>query len=196
MYFINDNDIAEFHNLYKRAEEAIKVVENIDKDEGLPISLINELRYAGRHLIDSLYSNDQVIATNNFSEAKIHARRAFCDAKEITMIFLLKQIMNFMEDYKDSPITDVVPDFVDRMKRIKKAQKFLQVINRDKIITDLAYTTVMDDFIQDLEETNNTLDLARPELDKELKKYFWEFSIIAGTLILTFVGVIIAIIKY
>ena len=73
-----DSLIEEIQTLYLSAENKIKHLEVVSREMCVPS--INELRYAGNHLLKALtsYSNDA--KNEHLSKAKSHCKRAIYDA--------------------------------------------------------------------------------------------------------------------
>ncbi len=111
---MQNNKYKELHDLFALAEKKIKRVEQINH-EGLSIPSVNQLRYAGRHCLDSLVSDDEEVE-NNIYEAKDHCKRAIYDAMEIGIVTILEKIQIFNKDYKYITITDVLPDYISTLR--------------------------------------------------------------------------------
>jgi hypothetical protein len=194
MYSITAEDSREIHDLYASAEEAIKFVETIDIENGLPTNLVNELRYAGRHIVNAMICDDPISGKKNVEEAKLHIKRAHSDSNEIALIFMLKMTLKYIDDFKEDNITDILPDYIQIIKRTKAAQKTLAEYNREKFFTDKTYKKNVEDTLKTLWETYQTMDIARPLIIKKLEKEERNLKIIIITGIITGIGVIAAII--
>lgn len=77
-------------NLYEEAENALKRYERISLSNLAPA--LNELRYAGHHLLEADSAFDEADRDKHLIRAKAHCERAKFDAKEATIISLLECI--------------------------------------------------------------------------------------------------------
>jgi hypothetical protein len=66
--------IEEVANAFSRAEEEIKKVEDLAGEVAIPA--INELRYAGYHVLQALSGNSSEDQDEQFRRAKRHCERA------------------------------------------------------------------------------------------------------------------------
>ena len=71
--------------LYEEAEEALKRYERISLANLAPA--LNELRYAGHHLLEADGAGNEADKSQQLTRAKAHCERARYDAKEATMVF-------------------------------------------------------------------------------------------------------------
>ena len=60
---------------YKKAEDTIHSL-GIETDEGIDTAAVNELRYAGRHLLDGLNTQDSDELDKQLRRAEDHCERA------------------------------------------------------------------------------------------------------------------------
>ena len=74
--------------IYEEAEAALKRYERISLSNLAPA--LNELRYAGHHLLEASGASDEEEAARHLTRAKAHCERAKFDAKEATIISLLE----------------------------------------------------------------------------------------------------------
>lgn len=74
--------------LYEEAEEALKRYERISLANLAPA--LNELRYAGHHLLEADDAGNETGKLQHLTRAKAHCERARYDAKEATIISLLE----------------------------------------------------------------------------------------------------------
>ena len=95
-------------NLYGTAEGFIKEVEVCRAS--VPIAAINELRYAGHHLVKGLADEDEKRFHEELDKASDHCNRSMYEASEAGIAYLLDLIKIFEDDYDDVPIIEIVPD--------------------------------------------------------------------------------------
>jgi len=77
-------------SLYDEAEKALKLYERVTLSNLAPA--LNELRYAGHHLLEALNATDDEAREMHENRAIGHCERAKFDAKEATVISLLECI--------------------------------------------------------------------------------------------------------
>lgn len=81
----------------------------------LPFGAINELRYAGHHLLRGLAAQESGSAEKaeqEFQDAEDHCNRAMYEASEAGIGYLCRLYRIFEEDYKDLSLTETIPEYV------------------------------------------------------------------------------------
>ena len=99
-------DISEIWALYKEAEEETTKVSYLY--DSLYCVPINQLRYAGRHLLDALSGRfDQTSSrSEELLRCKRHCQRAIYDAHDMRVSVLLRRI----DDFKHDNTTEIQSD--------------------------------------------------------------------------------------
>jgi hypothetical protein len=156
--------IEEVANAFSRAEEEIKKVEDLAGEVAIPA--INELRYAGYHVLQALSGNSED-QDEQFRRAKRHCERAQYDASDMGVVYLLEKIKIFVDDYKDIAITDVLPDYVGMRSKLeeindRRADALKNSDNRNGF-----YESAAGD-LGELSDIALNFDLAREELNKKI----------------------------
>ena len=82
--------INEVRSCYAKAENELKRYERITLTNLAPA--INQLRYAGHHLLKATNEKDERLRDLNVMAAKRHSERALCDVREATVMFLLDEL--------------------------------------------------------------------------------------------------------
>ena len=77
---------------FRKAEATLKVQELELFDRGLLMPAVNQLRYAGSHLIRTLDSSDQSKIESNLRQAIAHCQRATFDSLEVQVRYYLEHI--------------------------------------------------------------------------------------------------------
>ena len=72
--------LADVRRLYAEAEFAIKRYERIALED--QIAAVNELRYAGHHILEAESEEDETKRLDHLTSARNHCRRAVQDAKD------------------------------------------------------------------------------------------------------------------
>jgi len=73
---------------------------------------------------------------NNIYEAKDHCKRAIYDAMEIGIVYLLNRIRIFIEDYKYVTINNIIPDYINKLRRINEIKSYIPNTSRQEIGED------------------------------------------------------------
>lgn len=190
----------EIFDLFSRAEQTIKLVENLG--EGLTFPAVNQLRYAGQHLLKSDCADNENSKEEHLKKAKYHCQRAIYDASEIGVIHYLEEIRIFQDDYKQVVVTDIVLNYSDTLKKAKKAREFIlknhnkkanNESNEDINKMDSEYEECAK-LLKELEEFVDSLTIMRPELNKKIELNRRIAFIAVVGLILAILGLIVAII--
>ena len=122
------NDLCELSNV---AEVDLKNVGRI-KDV-LIVTGVNQLRYAGQHLVRALTSQDQERIPANLDAATRHAQRAIYDINDSAVQFYLVRIDQLRE--KQFPRVDfaaTIPNYGDLVETIRRARASLEVTEQSQ----------------------------------------------------------------
>ncbi|MDL2269251.1 hypothetical protein LJC71_08875 [Desulfosarcina sp. OttesenSCG-928-A07] len=190
------NPHAEIDQLFKLAEEKIKLVENLD---GLPFPAVNQLRYVAFHLLRAEFAPDEKHRESELRKAKNHCQRAIYDASEIGIMHYLNEFALFQNDYRTTTITDVVPDYLEHRRLANEARNFAASITR-KSISD--HCENQDDqyqksgeYFEALRKNNEILQEARPELGKKIQRNRRYFLFAITGLTVAILTLIVTILK-
>lgn len=99
--------LEEIRNLYQDAERRIKEIEVFQEE--LPLPAINELRYAGHHLLRAEEAGAQDASDAELDKARNHCLRAIYDAEELRALSALSQFRAFNEDYRLVAVSESIP---------------------------------------------------------------------------------------
>ncbi|MGN0846596.1 MAG: hypothetical protein ACI4RA_04335, partial [Kiritimatiellia bacterium] len=115
----------ELRKRFSEAEEAIKRYERIGLDN--LVSAVNELRYAGDHLLVADTTEDADVRETALLRAERHCIRARYDAIESTIITLLEQIAAVRQSGLSSEeLSTVLPDWKECLLKAVAAQKAIE----------------------------------------------------------------------
>ena len=145
--------------LFDEAELALKKYERI----GLNTlsSVLNELRYAGQHLIAAEASGEEKVIDEHLYKAERHCVRAKYDAKESTILALLKWIAHYRElGLTTSELEKFVPDWRELLRKAEAARKTLEEAGHAKDED----SDSLDSTIVGLLEARERLIRAEPEI--------------------------------
>jgi hypothetical protein len=157
------------------------------EEAGIPA--INEMRYAGYHLIAALGDDGSLVSASELTKAKNHANRACYEAGEAGILCALDVISIFKYDYRSISVSPVVPTYSQILIDADAANARVSAEREhgdDRIVDH-------DDFIEKfklLKEHCKTLESAREELNKlerkerrEGRRFIIGTAIAVGTLI-------------
>ena len=163
-------DIDLFQDLQKRfadAENFIKEVELCGPE--LPFPAINELRYAGHHLLKALVISDQDEFRKELGEVEDHCHRAMYEASEAGIMYFIRLLKQFDRDYKDVVVSNTIPSVLEIRKLGAQAAAKLSGgrLNRK---TPTAQVQEYMEMFRELKDGVEILEANRDELNKVKKK--------------------------
>jgi len=160
-------DVAsELVTLFKRAESQIKTLELLYEDVGLYFHPVNQLRYAGYHIVRAIESSEGgKEKEEQCNRAKRHCQRAIYDASEMAIVYCLSEIDNFQQDYKNMDIAPTVDNYLDIKQVAREAQDLIKTTDHTK--REEKYEEC-DALFGPLKSHVDRLNDARPELNKRL----------------------------
>lgn len=162
--YIPQEDIDTWRALFSRAEQRIKEIEH--KNEGLDIPAINELRYAGFHLLEVLKQGN---CSNPIERQKVtaHIKRAVYDASEALIGIQLNEILKFQDDYRLVVVADVIPEYQQLMQSAEAARELVRGPHKGHDNRDGYYEDALK-HVDELKRVNQILRVGREELNKRL----------------------------
>ena len=188
-------DISILAPLFEKAETAIKRVEH--ETSNLTIPAVNQLRYAGHHLIRSLNDKSK---NDELRKAANHCKRALFDAYEAGILYDLILFKKFKEDYNKSVVSNVISDWVEVQQRVDELKEFNIKYRKADLDDTSIHDPDEDDFddnprVQNFEECENyflemqgittRLDYARDDLNNSIKKEQMHLRIAVVAIIIT-----------
>lgn len=185
---VQDSHVREIKALYRKAEEKIKALER--ESETLASPSVNELRYAGYHLLAALTETDSEKKIVEFDKARGHCKRAIYDAQEVRVMAKLVIINQFKEDYAKISISDVVSDYIVFLQRVRRIQKAIENINSD---SREDYYNEIESHFSELDEIGNALETSREELNKKLEARRIAFLQWFAVIVISAVGAVAAV---
>ena len=106
--------INEIKQLFDNAEKVSKSMETVifEDEAGLDVSVINQLRYVGQHLLRCF--SDPQLPIEELEKAKRHAERALYDAHDLRIQHAFNQVSEFEQDCRDKNqyISGAFPDYL------------------------------------------------------------------------------------
>lgn len=187
--------VTELARLYRQAEEKIKLVENLSQELSIPA--VNELRYAGYHMVQYLSGNGD--SEIELKKAQNHCKRAIYDAVEAGITHQLEMIRIFQHDFKVLILSDFIPNYPALQKQIREARDLILAPKSDRNDRAAYYEECVAQ-LENLRAGLDKLDEHREELLKRLKlsnrSSVLTWSMLTATLIATVVGAIFAALAY
>ena len=185
---MNQKDYIVVRELFALAEKRIKLVEQLDTEIVIPA--INQLRYVGQHVIESLFLDD-VGRAQHIQEAEIHASRAAYDALEAGTLDLLLEFEQFKDDFRKITIGDVIPDYLDICEAVDNTRTVLSNLNNRRHCN---MHNELQSHFDKLLQISHRLTVAREELTKKLNDLRRRKLIVLGRIFIALVGVIVGIV--
>ncbi len=158
------NRFEEVQSLYDLAKQQINQLEIMG--EGLSIPAINELRYAGEHILKASTADTDEIKKDQLLRAEKHCWRAIHDGVELGSIIALKKLKEFQEDYKGLPVTEYIPEYQEILGLASRLQNLLA--HGEKIEPQEYYHQV-NQYLPELMDKLSVVERTRDILHKELK---------------------------
>ncbi|MEO5329706.1 MAG: hypothetical protein H7829_15860 [Magnetococcus sp. THC-1_WYH] len=185
--------------LFQEAEDDIKGVEQSSLDLCTPA--VNELRYAGHHVLKGLVASAPEECEEQYRRASRHCLRARYDAVEIRLWSLLDEFRAFQKDYQAVSIPQVWPDYVDCAEKFDVTMALLNSVKKTEPsdIDDQGDNRV--DLLERTREASRQLEpivskakIARIELNKILDDQKRQIRMGIWAIVVTFIGIIVTII--
>ena len=181
-------DIKKFRDAYNSADELSREVANFRDDVAIPAN--NELRYASHHFLSAIGDGGQVTKPDELQKAINHCHRAMYEAVDAGVISALNQIKDFKLSYSTATITDVIPGYLDILKRADKA-KSLSARKRDHSDRTVIVSKEYLDLFRELENDCLTIDVSRDELNKKIEEQKRGYRRWMATILLTILGILL-----
>ena len=167
---MTDSHIVELRHLYEKADRFALEIGELRSEVAIPA--INELRYAGHHLLQSI-DDDGTIDVESLGKAKSHCERAMYEAAEAGIMFCLDSIKDFRKDYRDVVISEVIHDYPQRLARVQQTLDVLIKGRSDRGSVETHVDTYMEEF-RVVRDTFRLCDASRDDLNVKRKQQIRE----------------------
>lgn len=164
---ISSDEIAQVRDLFRNAERQIKRAEEISGELAIPA--VNELRYAGWHLLEALCSGGPDNGAEQLARARRHCQRAIFDASDAGVVYLLERVKTFQDDYRRIPISDVIHNYTDLRKNIADTRNEISKARETNESRDGYYQQAASSVIR-LKNIVDLLEESREELNKVVRR--------------------------
>ena len=162
-------NVAEQHRqlrvAYKEAEDAIHSL-GIE-GSGVDLLAVNELRYAGYHLLKSLTASNDSERDEELRRASGHCERALYEAHDAAIFYRLEQYRRFKEDYATVVVSEVIENYIDIVKTMRRTRQLLEDVRKATTDRSQYYLDIRNVYAE-IAEASETLEAARDELNKHL----------------------------
>lgn len=194
----------EFSNFWDEIDYGYDIAESLMKkleyeEETLWAPAINQLRYAGRHIITLHQLDSCEDRKYELKEVYTHVRRAINDIADAFILFQIEKFENFDADYKEFPITDELVKYPEIKAEIKAIRDELTEegnFGKYYVGTDglKALATEKKEKALKIKKLVNILDASRPGINKRIiRERKRDQRIILGTII-SFLLLVVSII--
>jgi hypothetical protein len=158
---LNQKKIDATRALFKTAETNLKNAEHLTNKVFIPA--VNELRYAGYHIVGYLSSEG---TDDDLLSAQKHCKRAIYDSAEGPLLKFLGDIAQFQDDYATTSVTLELPDYISQMKQVQEARNLIAAVQPD---TREEYFEAVAPHLSKLNMIAGLLETARPEINKRIR---------------------------
>ncbi len=165
---INNIHQLEIQNLrehYDIADGFCRDVQAFLEEAGIPA--MNELRYAGYHLLHALTDKSEP-ASAQIIKAVNHCKRAAYEAAEAGILTCLQKVSQFKEDYKGVVITTCIPNWPDMLVKCDEIKDAIANSRKKGDDRGEDHKNQMAAF-DTLKGFCKTIDHSREELNKTIK---------------------------
>jgi DNA repair exonuclease SbcCD ATPase subunit len=160
--------LGKLHKIWKNAEARAKRTEVVQTEVCVPV--INELRYAGYHLLSALSAATEDETAQELDKCKRHCERGYYDAIEAEVLVYLEYFKVFQEDYRLIPIEIPGLDYLGVCGRARETQDAISEARKDNESRGDFYGR-LDGLCDDLNKNVRRLEDARLELNKRLAEH-------------------------
>ena len=180
---------AEIVALFERAESKIKTLELL-QDEGLFYHPVNQLRYAGFHIVCAIKSTGEEEQEEEWKRARRHCQRAIYDASEMALVYCIAEINGFQQDYKKVDIAPTVNNYLEIIAQVRKAQSLIESTDHESREEKF---DECDNMFNALRPHVDRLNDARPELNKRMNIQRRNVQLTVSGLLIAAIGILVAI---
>ena len=183
------DNAAEIVALFERAESKIKTLELL-QDEGLFYHPVNQLRYAGFHIVCAIKSTGKEDQEEEWNRARRHCQRAIYDASEMALVYCIAEINGFQQDYKKVDISPTVNNYLEIIAQVREAQSLIESTDHESREEKF---DECDNMFNALRLHVDRLNDARPELNKRMNIQRRNVQFAVSGLLIAAIGILVAI---
>lgn len=173
------------------ADKVMKQVQAFVDEAGIPA--INELRYAGYHLLNALIPvNDKTLPQEELARAINHCKRATYEASEMGILIAFDKISMFKTDYSQVVVSQVVPDWQQILTKCDLCRDEITLARQTGDDRSIDHGRFRDSF-NELVSVCRKLDHARDDLNNLIEVKRTEARRYAVNVIIAIIGIVVAI---
>jgi hypothetical protein len=185
------DDFSRLRTEYDIADKVMKDVQAFVEEAGIPA--INELRYAGYHLLNAISPLDaDSSSSDELMRALNHCKRATYEASEAGLLTAFGKISEFKADYQQVVVSSVVQDWTEILAKCDTYRDRITEARQTGDDRSIDHTKFRDAFL-DLVAVCRRLDHARDELNKQIEQKQVDARRFIVTTVLAGLGVVLAI---
>lgn len=184
-------DLVRLREEYDMADKVMKQVQAFVDEAGIPA--VNELRYAGYHLLNSLVPlNDKTSAQDELTRAINHCKRATYEASEMGILTAFDKVSMFKSDYSQVVVSQVVPDWQQILTKCDLCRDEITSARQTGDDRSIDHGRFRDSFIE-LVGICRRLDHARDDLNNLIEVKRTEARRFSVNFVLAIVALVVAI---
>jgi len=168
-------DLQKLKAHFRRAERAIKRCERVTL--AVPVPALNQLRYAGNHLLKALTAEEEVVVANETGKAELHTKRAWFDAFDSIAAAHLDAIRSFADKgYPLEIVLRYIPTYQDDLAYARKVYplycdfKAVQEMSVAERLKRVRASARLGSFMQALARADGELGTIRARIEEENRR--------------------------
>ena len=120
------DSVRELRDLYNLAEADLKNVGRVKKE--LIVTGVNQLRYAGQHLVRALADDADANILNNIEAGVRHAKRAIYDINDSAIQYYVGSYMRFRSSFPRAVLAGIIgPDYHTAVQAFHNARRHTEI---------------------------------------------------------------------
>lgn len=168
-------DLQKLKAHFRRAERAIKRCERVTL--AVPVPALNQLRYAGNHLLKALTAEEEVVVADETGKAELHTKRAWFDAFDSIAAAQLDAIRSFADKgYPLEIVLRYIPTYQDDLAYARKVYplycdfKAVQEMSVAERLKRVRASARLGSFMQALARADGELGTIRARIEEENRR--------------------------
>ena len=159
--------IQRIRDLYNEAEVDLKSYGR--ENNRLFVPGVNQLRYAGQHLVRALGATDEQAARSNLDAAERHAQRALYDINDAAIQYHLAGITRIRTQYFVN-LNAIVPNYQKVVDAVRSARKNLERVSNEHKDNREQFYKEAREHVAKLHDAHETMKDAIPDIASEMKR--------------------------
>ena len=173
---------------WNRAEECLKIAEQTVGETAIPA--INELRYAGRKMVEAHEVGDPTRASELLRDATFDCHRAQHDALDVAVTLMVSRVDTMTDRLGFSRVVAALPDLSDFLADLPLAQERIARSRRDRVDRAKVYDEIGEIDLPRLRERYQRLVASEDRIALEVRRERrWK----AASVAIGIVGIVLAL---